>query len=188
MQQTPGKSCGPFLFLLIVAVALASPALSRIQGEQPPPKGNGQKMTFATGGPVTLGSEPTRAVLQANQLTSKLEALRPNQRIYLVLRDMHAAEQPGILYHVYIGLPEAATPEKNDFRYLGMLNFFNAVPLESGASSSRSIFRSYDATPVFKALQQRNELSDRITVTFVPSGTPAANAKASIGQLEIVEQ
>lgn len=145
-------------------------------------------MTLAAGGPVTLENEPARVLLEGSNIVSRVEALPQNQHIFLVLRELHAAEQPGILYHVYLNLPQDAKPARGDIHSVGTLNFYNAVPLESGGGSNPGIFRSFDVTALLRNLAQQKALGDQITVTIAPSGTAAANAKASIGRIEIVEQ
>ncbi len=111
------------------------------------------------------------------------------QRIYLVLRDLRAAEQPGVLYRLYLNLPPDSQPEKDDPHYVGSLNFYSAVPPESNSSGPEGgLFRSYDLTTLLRNLQQREPLGDRTTITIIPSRVPATNAKASIGRIEIVEQ
>jgi len=152
--------------------------------------GNGKSMTIAVaGGPVVLGNGPTQVVCEATDLALRVRTLTPNQRIYLVLRELHAAEQPGVLYRLYLDLPKDSQPEKNDVHYVGSLNFYNAVSLEGApAGPNAGFFRSYDLTTLLKTLQQREALSDRTTITIIPSRAPAMSAKASIGRIEIVEQ
>jgi tyrosinase len=144
-------------------------------------------MTIAAAGPVVLSNAPTEVVLETRNLATRLESLAPNRHIYVVLRELHADVQPDTLYHVYLGLTQGAKPEKGDPHEIGILNFYNAVPLEGGAAASGQ-FRSFDVTALLKNLQQRNALTDRTTVTIVPSGVPAPAAKASIGRVEMVEQ
>jgi tyrosinase len=144
-------------------------------------------MTIAGAGPVALGSEATEVVLDTKNLASRVQALASNRHIYLVLREPRAEVQPDTLYHIYLALPHGTKPEKGGPYDVGTLNFYNAVPLEGGATASGQ-FRSFDVTGLLKNLQQRNALSDQTTVTIVPSGFPAAGAKPSIGRVEIVEQ
>lgn len=179
------------VILLSAGLAAAPPvhAATQSSGSQPV-EGNGHSMTIATAsGPVVLGNGPTQVVCEARNLAARVETLTQNQRIYLVLRELHAAEQPGVLYHLYLDLPQGSKPEKDDPHYVGSVNFYNAVPLEGGrAGSNAKLFRSYDLTALLKNLQQRNPLSDRTTITIIPSGVPAISAKASIGRIEIMEQ
>lgn len=158
-------------------------AATRHAGAQNP----AEAMTIAAAGPVALGNGPTEVVLETKDLASRVAALAANRRFYLLLRDPHAEAQPDTLYHVYLGLAQGATPEKGSASDVGALNFYNAVPLEAG-SKNKTTFRSFDVTALLKSLQQRNEIGDRITVTIVPSGVPAAGAKASIARIELVEQ
>jgi hypothetical protein len=175
---------------LILLTAMAATGLSYAMARTPQaanPGGGGT--VIATAGPVVLGSEPTQIPLEGKNLAASLEAITANQRIYLVLRDLNASQQPGVLYHVLLDLPPGAKPEKNDIHFVGTLNFYNAVPLESGpASGGAKIFFSYDLTALIKNLQQRKALSDQTTITILPSQAPSAGAKVSIGRIELVER
>ena len=66
----------------------------------------------------------------------------------------------------------------------GTLNFYNAVPLEGGGGSNPGIFPSYDVTALLKNLAEQKAMGDQVSVTIIPSGNPAANAKASIGRID----
>ena len=145
------------MVLLSAGLAAALPVRAATQNPgSAAPEGNGKSMTIAVaGGPVVLGNGPTQVVCEAKNLGFRVQTLTPNQRIYLVLRELHAAEQPGVLYHLYLDLPQGSQPEKNDPHYVGSLNFFNAVPLEgASAGPDAGLFRSYDLTTLLKNLQQ----------------------------------
>src|SRR5690349_15667765 len=60
--------------------------------------------TALAGGPVNVALSPS-AALQGTTLASRLGALAPGDRIYLVLGDLAAQQQPGVLYHVFVDLP-----------------------------------------------------------------------------------
>ena len=189
MKTARGRRLGlAFLVALAAGLLIIYYAVAQNSGPPDSGKGSNQPMTLAAGGPVTLDNEPARVLLEGSNIVSRVQALPHSHHIYLVLREQHAAEQPGILYHVYLNLPQDAKPAKGDVHYVGTLNFYNAVPLEGGGGSNSGIFRSYDVTALVKNLLQQKALGDQITVTIAPSGTATANAKASIGRIELVEQ
>lgn len=174
--------------ILLAAIAAAACAVAQTSGISGSGKENGELMTLAAAGPVTLGSEPTQVVLEGRNLVSSLEAIEPNRRIFLILRDLYASEQPGVLYHILLDLPPGARPEKDDIHRVGLLSFYNSVPPQGGASSPNpGIFRSYEVTALVKGLQKRGALTEQTTVTIIPSGTLTENAKVSIGRIELVE-
>lgn len=149
-------------------------------------------------GPIALGAGAVRVPLKSasaqtperGMLAKRLTTLGANQRLYLVIRDLRAAEQPGVLYRLYLDLPQDAQPRRNEQRYIGSLNFFNSVKGGGyGAQASGSdFFFSYDITALVRNLQARRLLSERTTITIAPSGAPTANAAPTIGRIELVEQ
>jgi hypothetical protein len=50
------------------------------------------------------------------------------------------------------------------------------------------MFVSYDITRVLRNLRAQKLLTDRTTLTIIPSGTPAIQSDPRIGRIEIVEQ
>lgn len=182
------------LFLTVVSLMMpltVSSADSSRAGEQP-------NLIAVAKGPIMLESGATRATLklittQSNEgktLATRINALTPGRHLYLVVRDLRVAEQPGVLYRLYLDLAASEKPRRTDLHYTGTLNFFNAG--ESGrvdpTSGKDSKFFSYDITPTVRALQVRQLLSDETTITIIPSGTPVATSQPSIGRIEIVEQ
>ena len=147
-------------------------------------------------GPITLSGGSARLTLEQpiaekqRTLAARLTALSPDRHLYLILKDLHVKEQPGILYSLYVDLPADAKPVRDDPHYVGVLNFFNAQvsgevrPPNTGSS----IFFSRDITALLRNLQTHSLLCDETTVTIIPSGTPAADSEARIGRIEIVEQ
>jgi tyrosinase len=150
----------------------------------------------AFAGPIALGSGPVRVTLTDSEalgrhgLAAHVTSLAPGRHIYLVLRELHAEEQPGVLFHVYLDLAEGAKPGKNDAHHVGALNFFGATQLRDAekANAGERAFRSYDITALARKLQAQKLLSEQTTVTILPGAAPAANAHAQIGRIEVVEQ
>ena len=152
----------------------------------------------AAGGPFALGNSPVEIPLSMTAATgttdktlaAHLKTLRKEQRIYLLLQDLSAAEQPGILYNIYLNLPSDAKPARNDSRQIGTLNFYNVIKVGgfNAADSGATAFRSYDITALAMKLQTQKLLNNRTTITITPSGTPEAGAQAMVGRVELVIQ
>src|SRR6185503_3660320 len=63
----------------------------------------------AADGPVLLEAGPSRVTLKAAQpgmiLASHLKSLASDKRVYLIIGEMSAAEQPGVPYEIFFDLP-----------------------------------------------------------------------------------
>jgi hypothetical protein len=186
MNWKPSK-LGAILLCVIAATYVAYATIANLQSSD---SGRGE-LVIATAGPVSLGNDPVQFSLEGKRrnLAARLGALAPNQRVYLVLHDLYASQPPGVLYDVLLDLPPGARPQKSDIHLVGTINFDSAVSPESGAASANpNSLRSYDVTAVATKLLERKVLRDQTTITIVPSGTPAARARVSIGRIELVER
>jgi tyrosinase len=143
---------------------------------------------IATAGPIELETVPQRVSFAM----SPGKVLATDQPVYLVLHDLQATEQPGVLYHLYLDLPPGVTPEQDDARYIGTFNFYDAIPIDAGerkkTATQSSGFFSYDISGVARTLRGRGMLSERTTVTIRAGGTPTPGAKPVIGRIELVRQ
>jgi tyrosinase len=133
---------------------------------------------------VTLSLTGPEASSNPN-FPARVAALAGNKRLYLVLRNLQADSQPGILYGLYINVPENATGAKRAAHFVGTINFFNAMPHEHETSKK---FVSFDVTSRVRQLRSANLLNDKPAVTLIPFGSPAGDAKPLIGHLSVVEQ
>jgi len=150
------------------------------------------------GGPVSVGSGSTRVTLEPvaestikqTTLGARIGTLARGRHIYLVVRDLQVAGQPGVLFRLYLDLPSGAKPIRTDPHYVGSLNFYNAA--EAGRfdtpNEKNPMFVSYDITRVLRNLRAQKLLTDQTTLTIIPSGTPAIQSDPRIGRIEIVEQ
>lgn len=120
---------------------------------------------------------------------SLVESLPPGKKLYVVLRDFRTNAQPGVLYNVYLDLPEKATPEVAREHAIGIVNFFNATIAPDPARARKTErFVSFDVTNLARKLRVNGGLGDRAVVTLIPVGVPAADAKPIIGEVTLVEQ
>jgi tyrosinase len=150
--------------------------------------------------PIALGATPVTISLTmrppaagaAPLLFGKVATgLAPSAKLTLLFQDLRAQAAPGVVYKVYVGLPDNPTPEQLKEHYVGMLNFFNAVshgghapqgmPAPSGSSAPIAI------TGVAKDLATKGRLANNPKVTLIPSGTPSPNAKATIGGVTLYQ-
>lgn len=144
--------------------------------------------------PIELGAEPVRVALApaadepaaAPSLAEGMRALARSGRVYLVLEDVHAAEQPGIIYSVHLNLPPDAEPMPEDETFVGALNFFNAVPHEDHGRPSIDV--SFDVTALVRDLQERGRLGEQPEVTLAPLGAPAEGSQPVVGSVRLVLQ
>lgn len=152
---------------------------------------SGERMIASAAGPIELGDAPVRVVLAASSdagVASILAELEPQRRVEVVLHELAAASQPGVLYHLYLGLPEGAEPAADDPRHVGILNFFGIAPAERGGQlpGSAEVPRSFDASAAATTMRAPGTSQDPLTLTIRPHGTPDLEARPRIGRIELV--
>ncbi len=150
---------------------------------------------------VKLGADPVLVTLEPlpdkegeppGSFTDRVTALKEGRRFFLVLKNLHADAQPGVLYHVYLDLPPDATDEQKKAHYVGSVNFFDAVPHgdhqhDKPPKEGTEKFLSFDITDLAKTLQSMKVLTEKPTLMIAPAGRPADEAKPVIGDVSIVE-
>ena len=87
-----------------------------------------------------------------------------------------------------IGNPESWELATQLVRKGGTINFFGVTMAGPDMSGMTPRTFSLDVTDKIKALQASGALNETPTVTLVPQGEPAENARASIGQVQLVTQ
>ncbi len=142
----------------------------------------------AAAGGANLAAEVTRVALLpsggAGDLRGRLAELAPRRALFLVLDDLRAEEQPGIIYEIYLGLPPGAVPSADDPHYVGTLNFFAVAPPNTARQS-----RSYDVTALIRRLLSAGLPGDGLAVTIVGKRQGAASGVSpSIGRVALVAQ
>ncbi len=160
----------PTLFAALFALALASSCDSNAAG-------GGAMTTLArsSGTPIHLGDSTLRVPL-SNASAGGLRTLAPGRKAVLILDGLKAAQQPGITYRVYFGLPSGAAPD--DAHLVGTINFYSAVPL-AGAKPKPDPVLEFDVTAL------AGESGD-FAVTLVPEGKTEANSAPEIKEITIV--
>ena len=160
------------------------------------------KILATTEGPVALSTLPTRVSLAAasaqgsagGTLAAQLRELPAGGKIRVVLRDLRASAAPGVLFHIYLDLPEGAKPALDDAHYVGSFNMFNDVVPEgtpvndASPGAKRLSFRSYNITQMARKLEVKHQLTEQTTLTILASRPAEEGSKPVIGRIEIVEQ
>jgi hypothetical protein len=152
--------------------------------------GQGLNILASAGQPAALGSGAVRIVLTPRDgpaaLRQAMARLSPEQQVFLVLGDLHALAQPGVVFDVYFGLPPGPVPADADARQAGTLNFFAVTEPDSG----QPVSRSYDVTKLVRGLVAEGWPADRLAVTIVPDNGGAADpaSSPSIGRVELILQ
>lgn len=187
--------------LIVSIVWVAFGSMQLVRSKAPPVSQSDSLPSGAVafvGGPASLGSGSARVTLEPvaesntkqRTLEARIGTLARGRHIYLVVRDLQVAGQPGVLFRLYLDLPSDAKPIRTDPHYFGALNFYNAA--EAGRfdapNEKNPMFVSYDITRVLRKLRAQKLLSDQTTLTIIPSGTPAPQSDPRIGRIEIVEQ
>ena len=134
-----------------------------------------------TGSPVRVQLKLSNEPAARTNLLSKM-SVPPPKRHYLVLTGLEANAQPGVLYHVYLGAAEGGTPKPDDPHKVGIINFFDAVPIEGAHTHDVSF--TFDVTDDLPRLK----LADEPVVTIAPANQPDAEAKPFVGSVALVSE
>jgi len=134
-----------------------------------------------TGSPVRVQLKLSNEPAARTNLLSKM-TVPPPKRHYLVLTGLEANAQPGVLYHVYLGAAEGGTPKPDDPHKVGIINFFDAVPIEGAHTHDVSF--TFDVTDALPRLK----LADEPVVTIAPANQPDAEAKPFVGSVALVSE
>ena len=168
MTWLPRRAC--FLGLWLLAAAWSPAARAEVLGQI---------------SSVAIGSAPVRIVLtDGPALAIRVRALPAGHKLFLVIRRLHAASPPGVLYNLFLDLDAgAALPADGDPRTLGTINFFAAVPPGGDVAAV-----SFDITQNLRAVAAKGGLTRGMPVTIVPMETPAPGAGTVLGSVELVAE
>lgn len=119
------------------------------------------------------------------QLAKHLDALPPHAKVTLALRELSSDEAPGTQFRVYLELAEGRAPtDETDPHEIGRFALFNEV--RAGREEAPTSSRTYDVTATVRTLQALGLFKDPVTISIVPQRPPAPNAKAVIGEIELL--
>ena len=137
---------------------------------------------------VALVSVPPAQPAESS-LARQVQGLRPEQRIFLRLRDLSTRVAPGVVYQIYLDLSaDSDSTEHAEQHLIGSLNFYADVrpPDESGDNASHGSVRTFDVSKRIREMAGRGLLTEDTTVTFIAGGVSDSGAKPRIGSVEIV--
>jgi len=139
---------------------------------------------------VTLEAGPSAQGATSATFADKVKRLKPGRHLYLIVKDLKAELDPGVLYHFYLELPSGTSPERGRANFVGTIHFFDAVGHDhsSAATGDPEKFFSFDVTALAKRLATARKLGEKPTLTIAPAGEPAADAKPVVGDISFVEQ
>jgi len=139
---------------------------------------------------IALTMRPSAAGAQPPSFGALASGLPANAKLTLVFHDVRAQVAPGIVYRVYVGLPDNPTADQLKAHYVGLLNFFNAVPHGAHAAQGAPIAGAAVPLPMTqtaKDLAAKGALGDAPKLTLVPVGTPLDNSKPTIGGVTVYQ-
>jgi hypothetical protein len=164
------------IHVLVLAVALWSAAAS---------------MTIARAeGPIALGTEPARVWLKPSggetSMAAPLDRLGPGRQVFLVLNGLSAETQPRTAFAIYLDPDPAGTRgvRESESPRVGRITFYEEI--REGRTEAPATFRSFDVTARLQELRVSGRLTDTLAVTIVPERKTAAEAKASLANIELV--
>jgi tyrosinase len=167
--------------LLYTYSGLPSPAARVVEPEEPalmadePPA----EMVGASDEPVLLegaGAATTSlAVSPASRpdlMAVGAEEQQPN--VYLNVEDVEGEANPGLLYGVYVNLPEDERPDPDSPHFVGVLPFFgieSTAPEDADEEAPHRLRYVFDITDTVAELVARGRWTpDQLHVTFAPVG------------------
>jgi hypothetical protein len=143
-------------------------------------------------GAIRLDHMPARVILKSTRenekLSDRMAILRGGQRLYLLLKGLQCTSQPGVTYHLYLDLPEGASPSPEDVHHIGIINFFAAGSSDKAVNMAAESWRSFDITELVDKLAARKLLTDTTTVTIVTFRKPEAGSNPIIDSMVLVAQ
>jgi outer membrane protein OmpA-like peptidoglycan-associated protein/subtilisin family serine protease len=149
-----------------------------------------RRSTVAPAGGIPLGGNAIRVNLGRPTRDSEEfdESGQGSGRTYLVMRNIRADAQPGVVYHVYLSLPAGAAGQAAQQHYVGPLSFFDAVPMPDHGGHFIGKTRRFDVTAITRRLRAAGQLGDEPSVTIAPAGQPPSAAQPVIGEISFVEE
>jgi hypothetical protein len=142
-----------------------------------------QKRTLLGTPPMAMSAAPKAVGAAAPSAAPAIPAPAPGQHTFLVVSDLSATIQPGVIYSVYLEAPRAGGSPQ--LYRIGSLNFFSAMAHGMGIGQRKV---SFDITELATQLAKEKRLSSTPAVVFVPNGQPPSQAQPLIGSVSLVIQ
>lgn len=146
--------------------------------------------------PVEVNSDRVSVPVDFKEQAAHVKTLvaTPNRKLYVVLDGVEAATQPGVLYRVFVGLPDGASPDETSPYYVGTFSLFGmGVHDEGKMGSMPSRYRFPVKGAVAAALRANAKLSVTVVPVAVESGPQRlvraqAKSKLKIGSITFAEE
>jgi tyrosinase len=147
--------------------------------------------TLATSaGPVLLGNSGAEVSLAPTSPTpfATTAAGGGGTRLYVILDGLRARAQPGVLYEVFLNLPQGASAALMKSRYIGTVNFFGAPTDEHAEHQPRRTI-ALDITNRTAAVQASGgEPGGLPRVTILPVEPPASGSEPLIEAVRVIRR
>ncbi|HSR65726.1 MAG TPA: tyrosinase family protein [Xanthomonadaceae bacterium] len=180
---------------LIPPPVAASATLAMAAPRTTAPTGTVAERVASARAAAMLGDKPTRVMLEPLAGARRSEVLGldgTGKRAYLLLKDLHTWEQPGVLFHVYVG-PGKGPARLDAAHHAGVINFFDAEFHNFGdpkmdMALGENLY-SFDVTAILESLRRNAGGNARaaLLVSIVPAGRPAGGSPM-VGTIELVRQ
>jgi hypothetical protein len=146
-----------------LAVAVMTAVLSGITDSRSA-EGSGEETVLATSSPdegtIRVGAEPRHIRLSDDVLENAGRWISSGRgRVYLVLDDVQAKQQPGVLYEVFLGATADSSQTLDAAQLIGHLNFFEL----------HKKLLSFDVTAQLGRLAAHGPRDRRLVVTIRPA-------------------
>ncbi|MEK6303182.1 MAG: tyrosinase family protein [Acidobacteriota bacterium] len=143
---------------------------------------------------IELSSGAVKVTFDSAQSTrgsfaDRVRRIKAGRHLYVVIKNLKADLDPGVLYHVYLELPSTTSPKRGGANFVGTIHFFDAVGHDHSSASSDDPekFFSFDVTALAKRLLAAKKLGETPSLTIAPAGEPASDAKPVVGDISFVE-
>lgn len=102
-------------------------------------------------------------------------------RLYLVIDDVRANSDPGVVFRVYINLPRQARAAEAAMHEVGVLNFFEATHHMPGMARNMAGIRVS-----FPVEHPARAQGGTLVVTIIPDGTPLPKSNPRVGRISLM--
>ena len=177
--------------LTVASPAGATPAGHCIRAQTPTP---GRLLAQSPLGPIELGQQTRMVTLElvcaADErswtLSQRVAAATPRRRFFLVIDDLRAEAQPGVLFDLKLSAaPDRQKPASESGALLGTLNFYAA---QRPGAAARPRMVSYDVTNAVKSLAASRKVDAGLVLAIQPAKDPTPGSGATIARIALVEQ
>jgi hypothetical protein len=159
-----------------------------ISGAHPEPQG---EVIAASAGGVDLTDQPSSvdiALEPPARAAIRAVTQQTRSHVYLNVEGIDAAENPGVVYEIFLNLPQGTdsrTPD--DVHFVGHVTFFSArhTPGRGERNHVGGLKHTFEITGLVQQLAARHLWNDdRVRVTFSPLGLLPPPGQQAVRQVE----